>query len=260
MVYFVHKIPYSVTNGYRIAGFVAPRLQKGLMGLIKEKTECFLPSLNNGQEDLLAAYLDILLQGNKQFNLTAIDNYEDAVVKHIADSLAAAPFIMPNAVMLDIGSGGGCPAIPLKIVHPNLQVTLIDSVGKKVDFLNKAISALALKGAVAIKTRAEELCRTDKRESFDVVTARAVAALPVLLELASPLLKVGGLFIAYKGDNKEEFASAKTAAQLLNCKLTTPYDYILDNQYARTVLIYQKTAPIAHIYPRPYAKIQKYPL
>lgn len=230
------------------------------MGLIKEKTNCFLPSLTCGQEEALETYLNILLQANKQLNLTAIDNYEDAVVKHIADSLVGAAFVAPNAVMLDIGSGGGCPAIPLKIVHPDLQVTLIDSVGKKVDFLNSAIASLSLSGAVAVKARAEELCRTNKRESFDVVTARAVAALPILLELASPLLKVGGLFIAYKGDNKEELASAQAAAKLLNCKLIDRYDYILDDKYARTVLIYQKVAPTAHIYPRPYAKIQKYPL
>lgn len=230
------------------------------MGLIKEKTECLLPSLTCGQEDALETYLNILLKGNKQFNLTAIDTYEDAVVKHIADSLVGAAFIAPNALMLDIGSGGGCPAIPLKIVRPDLQVTLIDSVGKKVDFLNGAIASLSLSGAVAVKARAEELCRTDKRESFDAVTARAVAALPVLLEIASPLLKVGGLFLAYKGDNKEELASAQTAAKLLNCKLTARHDYILDGRYARTVLIYQKIAPVAHVYPRPYAKIQKHPL
>lgn len=230
------------------------------MGSIKDKYAALLPDITSTQTDLLESYLDLLLDYNTRFNLTSITSREDAVVKHIADSLSASSFIKQGDTLLDIGSGGGCPGIPLKIIHPDITLTMTDSVGKKVDFLNVVISALNLKQAYAYKIRAEELARTSSRESFSVVTARAVAALPILLELASPLIKPGGRFIAYKGNINEEIIMAQNAAKTLHCHMTSKTDYLLDGQYARTLVVYEKTAAVSNTYPRPYAKIQKQPL
>jgi len=147
------------------------------MSCIKEKLSAFLPDITDLQETMLIKYLDLLLDYNSRINLTAITSREEAVTKHLSDSLAAISLLPYGASLLDIGSGGGCPALPLKIVRPDLDLTMTDSVGKKVRFLNTAVSELGLQNARALQVRAEEYARTAARESFDIVTARAIAAL-----------------------------------------------------------------------------------
>lgn len=230
------------------------------MSCIKEKLSAFLPDITDLQETMLIKYLDLLLDSNSRINLTAITSREEAVTKHLADSLAAISLLPYGASLLDIGSGGGCPALPLKIVRPDLDLTMTDSVGKKVRFLNTAVSELGLQNARALQVRAEEYARTAARESFDIVTARAVAALPILLELAIPLAKPDGRFLAYKIEKSEELAAANRAASLLQCRLIAKKDYVLDEKHARTILVYQKSSAVDDIYPRPFAKIQKHPL
>lgn len=208
---------------------------------------------------LFGRYLDLLFEYNARFNLTAITSREDAVVKHLLDSLTAEKYLKAGAALLDIGSGGGCPAIPLKIARADISLTMLDSTEKKVGFLDLVVRELRLDRTKAVCARAEEYAKTDARASFDAVTARAVAALPVLLELAAPFVAPGGVFIAYKG-GKEEESAGENAAKTLGLALVKKEEYLLDGQYARTLLVYQKTSHTPEIYPRPYARIQKKPL
>lgn len=228
---------------------------------MKEKLAVYLPGITEIQAEKLKRYLEFLLDYNTRLNLTAITSFDEAIVKHLGDSLAGAAFIPKETKrLLDIGSGGGCPAIPLKIARPDISLTMTDGIGKKADFLNAAVKHLGLEEAEAVKERAEEIARTDRRESFDIVTARAVAALPILLELASPLIKVGGRFLAYKGDGEDEIEAAKGAAKALEMQLIETYGYTLEGGHARKLLIYKKTAATPAEYPRRYSRIIKQPL
>ena len=146
----------------------------------------------------LSAFCNYLLEQNKLFNLTAIKTPESAALLHFADSLTLAEFIPENAKILDIGSGAGFPAIPLAIARPDISVTALDSTLKRVNFINSAAKLLGLTNITAVCHRAEDVTGKDFRESFDIVTARAVAAYPILLELALPAVKVGGKFVAMK--------------------------------------------------------------
>jgi 16S rRNA (guanine527-N7)-methyltransferase len=171
-----------------------------------------MEKLNNGAADLgldltpaqLSAfelYYHELVEWNARFNLTAITNYEEVQVKHFLDSLTAVLVydFAGNPIVLDIGTGAGFPGIPLKIAFPGIKLTLMEATAKKVNFLGNVISKLGLNGVETVTGRSEELAHDSRyREGFDVVCARAVAALPALAELALPFCKVGGIFIAYK--------------------------------------------------------------
>ena len=158
--------------------------------------------LNDRQRGQLSAYYEFLRAENEKYNLTAITERNEVYIKHFYDSLAAAFFIDFTKIesLCDIGSGGGLPVIPLKIAFPHLRITLIEPTGKKMNFLKELCRLLDLGDIEFVNGRAEDFGR-ERREYYDAVTARAVAALPVLLELAIPLLKVSGMFIAYKGSN-----------------------------------------------------------
>ena len=190
------------------------------------------------QLDKMLAFYDILIDYNQKINLTRIVSEEDSAYKHFADSVVGSTFIPENAKVCDIGSGGGFPAIPLAIMS-RANFTLVDATMKKVNYLNYAIERLGLKNAVAIQSRAEDLGTSEKRESFDVVTARAVASLPTLLEYCLPLVKVGGIFIAYK------------ALKTLGGKVEKLIPYSLGEYGAdRELIIVKKIAPTPKNYPR----------
>jgi 16S rRNA (guanine(527)-N(7))-methyltransferase RsmG len=229
---------------------------KGNMGFTQTKLSAWADQTT---ANLYERYLDLLFEYNARFNLTAIPSREDAVVKHLLDSLAAEKHIPQNATLLDIGSGCGCPGIPLKIARPDISLTMLDSTEKKIGFLNLVIQELNLLQTTAICARAEEYAKTSARECFDVVTARAVAALPILLELCAPFVKSGGLLIAYKGVKEEESLGAH-AAKTLGLSLYKKEEYMLDGQYSRTLLLYHKITHTPENYPRLYARIQKKPL
>jgi 16S rRNA (guanine527-N7)-methyltransferase len=186
-------------------------LQPFLEGLYKLGLE-----LTEQQSKQFLRYQQELLDWNTRMNLTSITNVEDILIKHFLDSLSLLiVFDAPEASILDIGAGAGFPGLAIKIIRPQWPVLLLEATGKKVAFLHHLIETLQLKNVVALHGRAEELGHEAKyRASFDVVTARAVASLPKLLEYAAPFCRVGGqIILPKKGDLTEELAQGKRAAQ-----------------------------------------------
>jgi 16S rRNA (guanine527-N7)-methyltransferase len=176
--------------------------------LVKEHTGI---ELNDKQMDQFATLADFLLETNKTINLTAIRDVDGVYMKHFLDSLTLFKAIPENSKYIaDIGSGAGFPGLSLAIANPNIQVTMIESIGKKVNFIKRCLELLKLPNANVVNERAENLSN-DKRfkEEFDVVTARAVTALPELIQLCVPLVKKNGVMIAMKSENKEELELAE---------------------------------------------------
>lgn len=203
-------------------------------------------------------YYNLLKFYNSKFNLTAITEKSEVYVKHFIDSLSGAEFI--NDAFIDVGSGGGFPAIPIKIYKPELKATLIDATGKKCEFLKTVAKELDLKEVNVVNGRAEELAHDKNfREKFSFATARAVAFLPVLSEYCLPFVKVGGKFVAYKGDAKEELLEAKSAVKILGGEIETVEKFTL-NENARTIIVIKKERKTDAPFPRANAKIIKKPL
>ena len=205
-----------------------------------------------------AAFYQMLVEWNEKFNLTRIISPEDAAIKHFCDSLLGAEFI--SGRVCDVGSGGGFPAIPLAIAKPDCHFTLVEANGKKVSFLQAACDELDLKNARVIKARAEEI--PELRESFDVVTARAVAALNTLLEYCLPLVKVGGRFVAYKGAGfGEELLAAQNAISVLGGRLLAVHEFELpDGSGSRAIIEIEKVSNTPAKYPRGQGKPRSKPL
>ncbi len=189
---------------------------------------------------------DILKVYNSKFNLTAIKNFEDYKIKHIEDSKLGLPFVKGR--ILDIGSGAGFPALVLKIERPELDITMVDSVRKKVDYLNAVIEELELKNIRAVHSRIEDI---KEKESFDTVTARAVARLNVLAEYALPFVKTGGVFVSYKAENcEDEINEAKRAIILLGGKIERTESIALSEDTVRKIIVIRKIKPSPKVYPR----------
>lgn len=205
----------------------------------------------------LAAYAELLVCANKTMNLTAITEPRDVAHLHLLDSLSAERFIPQRAKILDIGTGGGLPGIPLAIMRPDISVVMIDSTEKKISFVNSAIAELGLKNATANAVRAEELPQI---ANYDVVLSRAVANLGVLLELGAAQLKVGGLFIAYKGERaSDEAKAAQNAAKILGFREPKVIPYQLDGRSYNLILL-KKAARTPREYPRRFSQIKAKPL
>jgi 16S rRNA (guanine527-N7)-methyltransferase len=204
----------------------------------------------------LLRYLEILLRENEKINLTAIKTVEEGVAKHLVDSLSALSLEAMSAKprnLMDLGSGGGMPGLALALALPELQVTLVESTKKKAHFLAMSAAELGLMKRVHVEAeRAETLGQGKLRESFDLASCRAVGRLAVILELCVPLLKVGGLLIAYKGPKAdEELAEAKKAMELLKVKLRERKTFSLPgSDEARNLLVFEKLAPTPKTYPR----------
>lgn len=196
---------------------------------------------------------------NQKYNLTSITEKQDFYTKHILDSLIAKDFFAGKGKVVDLGSGGGFPAIPIKIYNPDLDVTMIDSVGKKVNFLNFACAQLGLENIHAKHVRIEDFAK-DNREKFDICSARAVANLSTLLEYALPLLKVGGVCVFYKAQKiEEEISASQNALDILGAKIENVFKFDLcGNQ--RFVVIVKKVSPTPIKYPRPQNKPRLMPL
>ena len=197
-------------------------------------------------------------------NLTSITDPQDVATLHMLDCAAllnCAGFAGKS--LIDVGTGAGFPGLPLKILVPSLETTLLDSLNKRVDWLNETIDALGLEEAQAIHGRAEEAAREpDLRERFDFAAARAVADLRLLCELCLPFVKTGGRFLAMKGtDCGQELNAALPAIQILGASVERIFDYqIPHTNVTHRVILIQKTAPTPEKYPRRWAKIQKSPL
>lgn len=209
--------------------------------------------LTDFQVEQFTKYYKILIEYNNVMNLTAITDFDEVVVKHFLDSVLPYIYIEKESNVIDVGTGAGFPSIPLKIVRSDLNFTLVDSLNKRINFLNVVIGELNLKNIVAIHSRSEDLAKDVKyREKFDVCVSRAVAKLPTLLELCLPLVKVGGMFLAYKGSNyKEEIDISENALKLLNSKIENIENYELPENYGyRTVIFVKKVKKTDKIYPR----------
>ncbi len=203
----------------------------------------------------LKKYYEILIEKNKVMNLTAITELEEVYLKHFYDSLTITKIIDLNKfeTFCDIGTGAGFPGVVIKIFYPHLKVTLIESLSKRVDFLNYLIKELDLKDIKVINTRAEDYARKN-RELFDVVTARAVANINILLEYSIPLVKVNKYFIAMKG-KKEEISSS--ALKLLDISIDDISSFNLLNGNERTLYLFKKNQKTSIKYPRKYNEIKK---
>ena len=207
----------------------------------------------------------IFLETNKVMNLTAIKTEELVISRHFADCLIPAPLFPKRTNVLDVGSGGGMPALPLAIARPDLEITALDATAKKIAHIQNTARALGLSNVNVVTGRAEELARTELRASFEVVTARAVAQTNVLAELCVPFIKKGGLFIALKGKREDDSAeTAANAVKALGCRLVSDNEFRLidvDGEISeRHVLVCEKIAETPKIYPRKYAQILKNPL
>ena len=214
-------------------------------------------SLDEDSVDTLEAYYDAVVEANKEFNLTAITAKDEFVIKHLIDSLAGVPFIPENAKVIDVGSGGGFPSFPVASVRKDITMTALDSTAKKMNFVGSTAKFLGVKNLKTVVGRAEEM--KDLFGAFDVVTARAVSALPILIEICSPLIKVGGKMIAYKTDESEVEIS-QNALKTLNLTLKNTFSFNLPNGDRRSILVFEKTAPTPKQYPRQYGQIKKRPL
>lgn len=205
-------------------------------------------------------YTELLLEYNQKFNLTAIVNPDEIKIKHYLDSLAGAEFIAENASVIDVGSGAGFPAIPLKIYRNDLKITMLDSLNKRVNFLNLLVKELGLPDAKAVHFRAEDAGKTELRESFDFAVARAVADMAVLSEYTLPFVKPGGKLIAYKGDIDEELKNAERAINILGGKLEKVNKFTLPDGSKRSIIIVKKVAKTPVKYPRGQNKPRINPL
>jgi len=209
------------------------------------------------------AYYDFLEERGKNVNLTAITGAGEVACLHFLDSIAllnATDF--KGARIIDIGSGAGFPGVPLKIAEPSIDLTLLDSTGKRVTFLSELCAQLGLEAA-CIHARAEDSAHLPEfREKYDIVVSRAVARLNALSELCLPFVRVGGLFIAMKGvESAEEVEEAKSAIETLGAKVQERFDYsVPGTDITHRAVLIRKVAPTADKYPRRFAKIQKSPL
>ena len=217
-----------------------------------------LPGRDALAYDRFELYFQRLIETNKVMNLTAITEEKEVVEKHFADSLGALSYLGDNSRCIDVGTGAGFPGVPLLIARPTLQMTLADSLQKRLNFLDGLLQELGLQAQI-VHGRAEELGQNKAyREQYDFALSRAVANLPVLLELTTPFVKVGGTAIAYKGKAEEEVAAAKSAAFLLHVKLSSAP---LPSEVGERCLVFAtKTAPTPKTYPRRPGTPSKKPL
>ncbi len=207
--------------------------------------------VSNVQEKQFDDFYEFLTQKNKVMNLTAITEKEDVLFKHFLDCCLPQDCFPKNCEIVDVGAGAGFPSIPLKILRPDLKITMLDSLNKRVNFLNETIKLLGLKNISAYHSRAEDFSKTH-REKFDVATARAVSSLPTLLEYLLPLVKVGGIAIIYKSNKlDEELLSSQNALKILGGKIKEIKTYnILEKELTRNILIVEKVANTPQKYPR----------
>lgn len=208
--------------------------------------------------DAFKKYYHFLIEENQKYNLTSITEEKEVYIKHFLDSLSIENIIdLDNISLCDVGSGAGFPSIPLKIMYPSIKLTIIEPTAKRCNFLQQVVALLNLKDVTIINDRAENI----KDMHFDVVCARAVSNLPVLLELCIPLVKVNGYFISMKGSNyKEELDISNNAFKELDCRIDNIYEYDLDEFGKRVLIKIKKEKETKKIYPRMYSQIKKKPL
>ena len=229
------------------------------LDLFIEETKKLGIELTSQQLEKLNQFYELLISWNQKMNLTRITEKEDVYLKHFYDSLTLSKVIDLNQdlTLCDVGSGAGFPGIVLKICFPNLKITLLDSLQKRVNYLNEIIKELDLKNIEAIHTRAEDYAKQN-REKFDIVTARAVANLKILSELCIPMVKVNGLFIAMKANIEEEIENSTEILKKLDSKIEKIETFYLPIENSiRNIIMIQKQKPTNNLYPRRIEKMKE---
>ena len=219
--------------------------------------------LSQEQAEQFQNYYEMLVETNKVMNLTAITEFEEVVDKHFVDSALSSRYFPFDQVknVIDVGTGAGFPGIPLKILYPHLSMTLLDSLGKRVKFLQTVVDNLSLTDMNLIHGRAEDFGRDPEyRERYDVCVSRAVANLSTLSEYCTPFVKVGGAFLSYKSGNvDEELEAAKPAIKILGCKTKKVERFSLD-EAGRSLVWIEKKEKLQKKYPRKAGVPSKQPL
>lgn len=224
-----------------------------------EETKKLGINLTENQKEKLEKFYQLLISWNEKMNLTRITEKEEVYLKHFYDSLTLSKVIdlKKDLTLCDVGSGAGFPGIVLKIVFPNLKITLIDSLQKRVNYLNEIIKDLKLNNIEAIHNRAESYARNN-REKYDIVTARAVANLKILSELCLPMVKINGYFIAMKANIEEEKKESKEILKKLDSNIEHIETFYLPIENSiRNIILIKKEAKTNIIYPRRIEKIRK---
>ena len=232
--------------------------------MMEQRLQSGLAALNLPVEGIpaLVRYGDLLIETNKVMNLTAITEPEAVAQLHLLDSAALTRFVdLSGKTVVDVGTGAGFPGMPLRILKDDFDLTLLDSLGKRIAWLEEVCGTLGLKRVECVHARAEEFA-AGHRESYDLAVSRAVAQLNVLCELALPLVKVGGQFLAMKSvDTEEEIAAAKGAIKTLGGKIVKVEDYTIPTSgVTHRAVVIEKVSPTPPRYPRAFAKIKKQPL
>ena len=230
--------------------------------LIEGMTQ-FKINLSEEQQNQFYQFMQLLLEWNEKINLTAITNPEEILIKHFIDSMSIISYINPTDSILDIGTGAGFPGIPLKIALPQNKFTLLDSLNKRINFLNTVIKELRLENIEAVHGRAEEFNHIPKkRESYDIVTSRAVAKLNILVEYMLPFVKIGGKCICMKSSEiDEELKQAQKAIDILGGKIQNVDNITLKNtDIQRKIVIIEKIKETPKKYPRKAGMPSKEPI
>lgn len=231
-----------------------------LMNFYAEKIDIVF---NDKQLNQFYSYMNLLIEWNNKINLTSITKPEEIILKHFIDSLTINKYIDNNKCIVDVGTGAGFPGIPLKIYRPDIKVTLVDSLNKRINFLDKVISDLKLEGICTVHSRVEDFGKDHKyREKFDYVTARAVANLAVLSEYLIPISKVGGKCICMKGSNVEdELETARRAIDILGGEVGEVDKFCLpDSDICRNIIVVDKIRVTPGKYPRKAGMVVREPL
>ncbi len=216
-------------------------------------------TLTEKQLNQLEQYYELLVEYNKVMNLTGITEKEEVYLKHFYDSATLNKIIdlSKEDSLCDIGTGAGFPGLVLKIIFPNLHVTLVDSLNKRIKFLDIVIEKLELENITTVHARAEEFAK-EHREEFDIVTARAVAFLPTLMEYCVPLVKVGKYFIPMKANLKDELEASNNAMKLLNLEIMEEVEFLLPIEKSkRTLVKFHKKQKTNKHFPRKFSEIKK---
>lgn len=226
--------------------------------------------ISDDQINCFEKYYELLIEKNKVMNLTAITDKEDVIVKHFIDSIALIPYLLDKGIninnelkIIDIGTGAGFPGLPLKIMMPDVKFTLLDSLNKRVSFLNEVIDELKLKDIEALHGRAEDYASDNKyREKYDICVSRAVANLSTLSEYCIPFVKKDGFFISYKaGESEEEINNSKNAIKILGGKINKVEEFVLPGTDVSRVFVFIRKLELTDKkYPRKAGVPAKKPL
>lgn len=228
---------------------------------LKEKSNKIDVKIRDKEVEQFYEYMNSLLEWNEKINLTAITEPKEVILKHFIDSITIQKYIQKENSVVDVGTGAGFPGIPLNIVNNEAKYTLVDSLNKRIKFLNEIIDKLSLKNIETVHSRAEDFAK-ENRETYDVATSRAVAALNVLLEYLLPLVKVGGLCICMKGSNvQEEIEASSNALKILGGQIEKVEQITLpDSDIIRNIVIVRKVTKTSSKYPRKAGLPSKEPL